>query len=251
MLPDWLINRNPAGFYATGEWYMLKSGKPEQGSSKLYDGHIAATIPYYDAFNVEIINLVRATGREPALWVDTGCGTGNLVGQAARAFPHTRFILADPSAEMLQEAKQKMQNNAIANYQVLAPCGTQEISMPPGENPDVISAVLCHHYLDERGRKQATGRCFHLLTVGGLYITFENIRPLTQTGTEIGLANWQRFQIERGKSVEAAASHIKRFGVEYFPVAIEEHLSRLKETGFKVVELLWFSYLQAGFYAIK
>ena len=55
--------------------------------------------------------------------------------------------------------------------------------------------------------------------------------------------------MERGKS--AAASHIKRFGVEYFPVSIEEHLSLLRETGFKSVELLWFSYLQAGFYAIK
>jgi tRNA (cmo5U34)-methyltransferase len=230
---------------------MFKSGKPEKGSSKLYDGHISATIPYYQAFNGEIVDLVRAVGREPALWVDTGCGTGNLVGQAAKVFPHTRFILADPSAEMLQEAKQKMQNTAVANYQVLAPCATGEISLPLGENPDIISAVLCHHYLDKQGRINATERCFHLLTDGGLYITFENVRPLTEAGTEISLANWQRFQIERGKSVEAATGHIRRFGIEYFPVTIEEHLSLLRETGFKIVELLWFSYLQAGFYAIK
>ena len=230
---------------------MFKSGKPEKGASKLYDSHITATIPYYDAFNVEIINLVRATGREPVLWLDTGCGTGNLVSRAAKAFPHTEFILADPSAEMLQEAKQKMKKDAVVNYRVLEPCGTQEISLPEGERPDVVSAVLCHHYLDKQGRKNATGRCFHLLTGGGLYITFENIRPLSAAGTEIGLANWQRFQRERGKSAAAAASHIKRFGVEYFPVSIEEHLSLLRETGFKSVELLWFSYLQAGFYAIK
>jgi tRNA (cmo5U34)-methyltransferase len=230
---------------------VFKSGKPEKGSSKLYDSHITATIPYYQAFNDEIVNLVRAAGREPVLWLDTGCGTANLVGQAAKVFPRTRFILADPSAEMLQEAKEKMQNEAIVNYQVLAPCGTQEISLPKGESPDVISAVLCHHYLDKQGRKNATERCFHLLTGGGLYITFENIRPLSGAGTEIGLANWQRFQIERGKSAETAASHIKRFGIEYFPIGIEEHLSLLKKTGFKIVELLWFSYLQAGFYAIK
>jgi len=63
--------------------------------------------------------------------------------------------------------------------------------------------------------------------------------------------NRQRFQMERGKSAGATASHIKRFGVEYFPVTVEEHISLLRETGFKIVELLWFSYLQAGFYAIK
>ena len=230
---------------------MFKSGKPEKGSSKLYDGHITATIPYYQAFNDEIVNLVRAACREPVLWLDTGCGTANLVAQAAKVFPRTRFMLADPSAEMLQEAKQKMQNEAVVNYQVLAPCGTQEISLPQGESPDVISAVLSHHYLDKQGRKSATERCFRLLTGGGLYITFENIRPLSGDGTEIGLANWQRFQIGRGKPAEAATSHIKRFGIEYFPITMEEHLSLLKKTGFKTVELLWFSYLQAGFYAIK
>ncbi len=230
---------------------MFKSGKPEKGSSKLYDSHITATIPYYREFNKEVINLVRATGREPVLWLDTGCGTGSLAGRAAKAFPRTRFILADPSAEMLQEAKDKMQNDAIVNYQVLEPCGTQHVSLPQGENPDVVSAVLCHHYLDKEGRKNATERCFRLLTRGGIYITFENVRPLTADGTKIGLANWKRFQMERGKSAEAAENHIKRFGVEYFPITMEEHLSLLKETGFKTVELLWFSYLQAGFYAIK
>jgi len=81
---------------------MFKSGKPEKGSSKLYDSHITATIPYYQEFNLEIINLVRAAGREPALWLDTGCGTANLVSRVAKVFPRTRFILADPSAEMLQ-----------------------------------------------------------------------------------------------------------------------------------------------------
>jgi len=230
---------------------MFKGGKPEKGSLKLYDSHITVTIPYYQAFNLEIINLVKANGKEPVLWLDTGCGTGNLVSQAAKVFPHTRFILSDPSAEMLREAKQKMQNNAIVNYRILDMCQTQEISLPPGESPDVISSVLCHHYLDKQGRRNSTERCFHLLTGGGLFITFENIRPLTDTGIEIGLANWQRFQIERGKSAGAAESHIKRFGSEYFPITIEEHLLLLKEAGFKTVELLWFSYLQAGFYAIK
>jgi len=230
---------------------MFKGGKPEKGSSKLYNGHIAETIPYYQAFNLEIINFVKALGKEPAVWLDTGCGTGKLINQAAKVFPRTRFILADPSVEMLQEAKQKMQNNAAADYYLLEPCATQEIAVQLRDSPDVITAVLCHHYLDKDGRKNATGRCFHLLKGGGIYITFENVRPLTASGTDIALANWQRFQIEQGKSAEAAGSHIKRFGIEYFPITVEEHLALLKEAGFRVVELLWFSYIQAGFYAIK
>jgi tRNA (cmo5U34)-methyltransferase len=77
------------------------------------------------------------------------------------------------------------------------------------------------------------------------------VRPFTARGIEIALKNWQRFQMDQGKSVEAADSHIKRFGIEYYPITIGEHLSLLKEAGFQVVELLWFSYVQAGFYAVK
>jgi len=42
-----------------------------------------------------------------------------------------------------------------------------------------------------------------------------------------------------------------RRGVEVFPITIEEHLKLLKECGFTSVNVLWQSYLQAGFWAIK
>jgi tRNA (cmo5U34)-methyltransferase len=54
-----------------------------------------------------------------------------------------------------------------------------------------------------------------------------------------------------GKSQEEVDKHLARFGVEYFPITIEDHLKLLKETGFKNVELFWCSYMQAGFYGIK
>jgi len=46
-------------------------------------------------------------------------------------------------------------------------------------------------------------------------------------------------------------NHLKRFNVEYFPINIEEHLSLLRKSGFSVVEMFWYSYMQAGFYCIK
>ena len=100
-------------------------------------------------------------------------------------------------------------------------------------------------------RLAATRKCYELLKPGGLYITFENIRPLTAAGTEIGKTNWKNFQIAAGKTADEAENHIQRFGVEYFPITVEEHLALLRGCGFKVVELLWYSYMQAGFYCIK
>ena len=158
---------------------MFKDGKPAQNFPQTYDSHINITIPYYHTFNTEIINLVRAAGPEPQLWLDTGCGTGTLAGEALQAFNGTKFILADPSPEMLAVAKSKLESKYSPRVLFMEKSTTQEIILPGGEKPDVITAVLCHHYLQENGRVEATRKCYELLKPGGLYVTFENIMPFT------------------------------------------------------------------------
>jgi len=67
-----------------------------------------------------------------------------------------------------------------------------------------------------------------MLKDGGIYIEFENIRPLTQRGQEIGLHMWKTFQIDNGKTPTQAADHISRFDTSYFPISIPDHLALLK-----------------------
>ena len=45
--------------------------------------------------------------------------------------------------------------------------------------------------------------------------------------------------------------HLARFGVDYFPLTVDEHLQMLTKCGFRVVELFWYSVMQAGFYCLK
>ena len=82
-------------------------------------------------------------------------------------------------------------------------------------------------------------------------ILTENVRPVSEEGLEIGLDRWAQFQKEQGKGDEAVKKHIARLGKEYFPITVEEHLELLRKTGFKIVEIFWYSVMQAGFYAIK
>jgi len=46
-------------------------------------------------------------------------------------------------------------------------------------------------------------------------------------------------------------NHLKRFDLDYFPIKADEHRSLLEKTGFRIVEMFWMSYMQAGFYGIK
>ena len=48
-------------------------------------------------------------------------------------------------------------------------------------------------------RYEATKNCYRLLKHDGIFITFENVRPSTNSGVEIGKEYWKNFQESRGR----------------------------------------------------
>lgn len=217
-----------------------------------YGKNIVNTIPYYESIHEEIIKLVRALPVEKKLWMDTGCGTGTLVIKAAKAFPDTKFLLLDPSEGMLKIAKEKMMLFPSEKMEFLKPAPTQDFQNEELRSKlDILTAIQCHHYLGAEDRAKAVAVCFDLLKEGGAFITFENIRPLTLEGVDIMKEYLGSFQLSKGKDSETVDKYLARFDVEYFPLTIEQHLEMLRNTGFRVVEMFWYSYIQTGFYCIK
>ena len=234
---------------------VMTPAKPTQNATphlpEDYDARISGVLPYYSSFHQETINFVKSLPSSPKVWMDTGCGTGSLVNKAIEEFPYTKFLLLDPSEGMLDQAKEKLSSCATGRLEFLKASSTQEFYQELEEKPDVITAIQCHHYLSREARTAATKVCYNLLKEGGIYITFENIRPLTEEGINIGKRYWGNFQLTHGRSEKEVDTHLERFDTEYFPITVEEHLELLRKTGFKTVELFWYSYMQAGFYCIK
>jgi tRNA (cmo5U34)-methyltransferase len=216
-----------------------------------YDARISGVLPYYSCFHQETINFVKSLPSSPRIWLDTGCGTGSLVNKAIKEFPDTKFLLLDPSEGMLNQARKKLLSCSPDRLEFLKASPTQEFSQELEEQPDIITSIQCHHYLPREGRAKATGMCYDLLKEGGVYITFENIRPLTKEGIIVGKRYWRNFQLSHGRTEKEIKEHLERFDKEYFSITVEEHLKLLRETGFRTVELFWYSYMQAGFYCIK
>lgn len=223
----------------------MKDNRTSQPAEE-YDGNIGKTMPYYQCFHDSAIRLIVAATSAPAAWLDTGCGTGTLAVRAAAAFPAARFTLADPSAAMLDIARAKLAGGAAE----FVAAGTESLDLPEASF-DVITAILAHHYFDAATRRIATANCFRMLKRGGVYVTFETIRPETAAGLGLGLEAWRRAQLAAGKSEADVDKYLKRYGVEFFPITIADHLALLGEVGFAAAEVLWVSGLQAGFYALK
>lgn len=214
--------------------------------ASLYDKNITSTIPYYQEIQEEIVAFIDSFDMKPVSWLDTGCGTGTLVSRALCRFPDTTFTIADQSAEMLKQAEIKLSHDRV---RILGQCNTEDLET--GTRYDVITAIQCHHYLDLETRKMAVEKCFSLLKPGGLYITSENIRPLSRAGEYNGLRYWGKFQERAGKNCEEVKAHLARFDKEYHPITVPEHLDLYRAAGFETVDILWYSYMQCAFYAIK
>lgn len=218
-------------------------------STSEYDEKIQKMMPYYCDFHSCAIDLVQTILPNTKTWLDTGCGTGSFALKSSLKFQDTDFYIADPSKRMLEIAEHNFIDNNINRYRAIEQI-TSELAFADNKF-DIITAILSHHYSDKDSRKQATANCFRMLKPNGVYITFENILPLSSFGTEVAMKRWFNFKLNRGESLDNEKNHYSRLGTEYFPITILEHLALLKSCGFIKTELFWMSYMQAGFFAIK
>lgn len=214
-------------------------------NANIYDENIVCTLPYYKEFGAQIIDLVRTIGKKDIDWLDTGCGTGTLALCALQNRSDIRFTLCDPSEGMLEEAKKKLEGKDVT----FVTAGSQDLKFE--SEFDVVTAVQSHHYFMPDERRTAVENCYKALREGGVFVTFENIRMTTEESDLIAMKRWLQFQAEHGISPEKVQFQIERRDVETHPITVEEHIKLLRECGFKAVDILWTSYLQAGIWAIK
>jgi tRNA (cmo5U34)-methyltransferase len=215
-----------------------------------YDAGVKKTIPFYDIFPEISLELINVLMPNPLFWLDTGCGTGSMALKASKILNSAKFICADPSEAMLAVVKDKIAVDSNEHIEILPPASTKDIKLDQG-SLDVVTAILCHHYLMPEERMEATKNCHKLLRQGGVYITFEAISPSSTIGIGTGLKMWGNYQLSQGKTTDEVSKHLSRYGNELRAIKVEDHIALLKKCGFKTVELFWYSYMHAGFYAIK
>ena len=211
-----------------------------------YDENVPKVIPFYSELSEQVLDVIKAylPDKKIAL-LDTGCGTGTFALKALESLDIKRLTLCDPSENMLSDAKAKLAGKDCEFFGI----GSEKMQF---ENEfDVVTAIQSHHYFDKPTREKAVANCFKALKNGGIFIYFENTAPLTDTGRKLLLKRLGEYQRNAGRTQEETDAHLARYGVEYFPINIKEHLDMLGKTGFAACELFWQSYMQCGFYAVK
>lgn len=215
-------------------------------NSNTYDENIRKVIPMYDEIYEQIFDLIKTYfGDTSIALLDTGCGTGSFGYRARAELNLSDLMLCDPSKDMMECVRKKMLGKKYSSKCV----GSQDMDFK--NRFDVVTAIQSHHYFDKHTREKAVMNCFDALKEGGLFICFENTAPFSETGKTILLDRVENFQLGQGRTEEEVKEHRARYGKEYFPLNIKEHIELLERAGFKTAEVFWMSYMQCGFYAIK
>lgn len=230
---------------------MTASDNTTPHSAADYDASVRQTIPHYELMQAEVVDLALSLRPDARLWVDTGCGTGYLISLALGAFPATGFVLTDPAEAMLGQAKARLEQKGQSRIRFLPSTRSEGLRLPGNDKPQIVTAILCHHYLQAEQRRSATRACHDVLEKGGAYITIEHTAAGNDAAQRVNMDRWRRFQLARGRTEAEVAHHLGRFGTSYFPITAAEHLRLLRETGFAVAEVFWSSFVDTGFYAVK
>lgn len=210
-----------------------------------YDRKIKQTLPYYDEFYEQVVELVKILNHNAVRWLDIGCGTGKMGSVAFENVEIEKFVFCDSSDEMIRIAKERFKRHN-AEFSV---CDVQQLDYV--NEFDVITAIQVNHYLHIDERRIALQKCYEALKDKGLFISFENFAPFTDLGKSVYLEKWKRYQMEQGKSLQECNKHIERYGKEYFPISLSEHMELMRDCGFGIVEVLWLSNMQTGFWGMK
>ena len=154
-------------------------------NSSEYDRKIKQTLPYYDEFYKQVIELVKTFHNSAIKWLDIGCGTGKMGSVALENIELEQFVFCDSSAEMIRISEEQFHRPNTA----FSVCNVQNLKYT--NEFDVITAIQVNHYLHIEERKAALKKCYATLKENGIFITFENFSPFTGIGEKVYLEKWK------------------------------------------------------------
>ena len=210
-----------------------------------YDEKIKKTLPYYEDFYKQIIDLVKIRFDKSLMWLDIGCGTGKMAEIALKMVDIEKIVFCDNSVNMIEIAKQRFKNK---NTEFTT---SSFLELHNNIQFDVITAIQVFHYFERKERISAIQKCYEMLRPNGLFISFENFAPNSEVGKKLFLERWKLYQLSQGKTIAESNEHIGRYGKEYFPISLSEHLKVLEHCGFENAEIIWVSNIQVGLLGIK
>lgn len=224
----------------------------EQADGDQYTSNISRKIPGYQLQYELMDTLLTAQldqRGQPGLLV-AGAGGGQEIVTLGRSHPDWRFCGLDPSASMLETARQRIAAAGLADQAELHQADL--CSWSGGGEYDAATCMLVLHFVQGRENKLALLQAIaaRLKTNAPLFISAINGDPASQAW-RVQMAGWRLHMLRNGVGQEQWEGFASSFGVTSHPLPAEDMELLLEQAGFMPLTKYFGSYLIDGWMALK
>ncbi|MGE4373567.1 MAG: class I SAM-dependent methyltransferase [Xanthobacter sp.] len=198
-----------------------------------YDVRIPRLVPGYDLVQDLAASLLGAElGPQARIFV-AGCGTGFEIAHLARTHAGWLFTGLDPSAAMLDKARERLDKLDMTARAIWVEAALGEVAAPSGDHlphagaHDAALAFLVDHFVpDDGSRLRFLEALAQSVQPGAPVLLFHQ----DASGFEPAYVQWLRAQGHDGTSAQAVLTRIRKL---WFPLPPERLATLLQEAGLK------------------
>ena len=196
-----------------------------------YDAHIRKLIPAYEQIHLQVHALLKTYVVDDARVLVVGCGTGYELQYLAEQFPTWQFIAIDPAPNMLEKAKQHIENIALSS-QVEFKLGDTSILKYLDQRFDVALAILVSHFVATDLKLAFFQDIGNSLSKTGLCLSYE----LTCIESQQQLQSIKNLALMTGLAEKQVDVMAKRMEQDFALISADELKNIYKQAGFASVE---------------
>jgi tRNA (cmo5U34)-methyltransferase len=219
-----------------------------------YDAAAEAIHPRYLEIQDEILQLLNLPRDAGGLVVDLGGGSGRLMERVLDHWPRARGVVIDQSEPFLALAERRLNRFGERANCVLARLQSDWARTLQASVSAFVSMSAIHH-LEPAEKKSLYGRCFDLLTPGGVLINGDEVRDEVDGNYLSMLTDWAE-HMRRGMASGAIPSifhealngwidrNVTRFGEpkksgDDCHETVGEQLAYFRAAGFAIADCPW------------
>lgn len=216
--------------------------------SQTYDQNNKHLAPIGDAMHF-LIRLILKDLPTHSRILCVGVGTGAEILSLAQEYPEWSFVGVDPSADMLEVCRERLEAAGLLSRCELIHGYVQDI--PPKEKYDAVLSILVGHFVPKEDRLSFYRDMNERLVSGGLLVNTEISFDLDSKEYPEMLRNWEHVQLLSGgnsESIKTLPDQLKNILTVLPPTKVEE---MIQSSNFVLPIRFFQAFMIMGWYAKK
>lgn len=220
----------------------------DQTMAKSYDEKNSKLAAIADNMHF-LVRLVLAELPSRARVLCVGVGTGAEILSLAKANPEWVFVGVEPSAEMLDVCRLRLEQEGVLERCELIHGYIDDA--PAGAQFDAVVSILVAHFIAREKRLDFYRSVRERLKAGGYFVSTELSLDVDAPEFPEGLKNWQQVQGLMGATPDSLRKLPDTLRHVLSVLPPEETVSLWKEGGFGLPIPFFQAFMIRGWYAIK